>query len=69
MILVTINKAFGPVTPKRFQIVLFSCHCLCVQSKFLIFRGGEGVVDGEGVAVKGAYSAVVGGGRVIKGSF
>ena len=38
-----------------------------------IFRGGggggEGVVDGEGVAVKDAWSGVVGGGGVIKGSF
>ena len=33
-----------------------------------IFRGGEGVVDGEGVAVKGAWSGVMGVG-VIKGSF
>ena len=38
----------------------------CAWSKFL---GGEGVVDGEGVAVKGAWSGVVGGGGVIKGSF
>ena len=38
--LVTINKAFGPVTPKRFQIVLFSYRCLCVRSKFL--GGGRG---------------------------
>ena len=40
---------------------------MCLTSKCMIkiFRG-EGVVDGEGVAVKGAWSGVVG---VIKGSF
>ena len=36
-----------------------------VRSKFL-WGGGEGVVDGEGVAVKDAWSGVV---EVIKGSF
>ena len=31
-----------------------------------IFRGGEGVVDGEGVAVKDAWSGVVGGGGSLR---
>ena len=37
-----------------------------VKSVWSKFLGGGGVVDGEGVAVKGALSGVVG---VIKGSF
>ena len=44
-------------------MIFRSIYCLedvlsCVWSKFL---GGEGVVDGEGVAVKDAWSGVVGG--------